>query len=77
MPGKGELLIIKAIGPDGTQERWVTTPRLRGYRTFGPRDLAAVFLSWNGVERAITEIRESEDCSEITFEVHAIPATQH
>jgi hypothetical protein len=67
-----EHFIVKAIGPDGTRECWITTPRRGGLRTFGPRELAAFFVNWDGAEHAIREIQKSENCSEIIFEVHSV-----
>jgi hypothetical protein len=64
--------IVKAIGPVGAPDFWVTTPRLHGLRTFGGRESAACFAKWDGAEHAIQEMRASEDCSEIQFEVEAI-----
>lgn len=72
----GTQYVVKATLENGSQERWITTPRLAGRRTFGPRSAAAVFLSWNGAERAIREIREVENCSAVTFEVQAIERRQ-
>jgi hypothetical protein len=55
----GERFIV-SIGPDGTRECLdYNAPRV-GYARSGPRELAAVFLSWDGAERAIREIQKSE-----------------
>ena len=67
--------IVKASRADGTHVRWVTGPRFKGLRAFGPRDLAALFLSWDGAECAIREIQHSEDCSEVAFEVQSVEWT--
>ncbi len=70
-----ERFIVKAIGPVETHECWLTTPRLDGHRAFGPRHMAAIFLSRDGAERAIREVQKSKDCSGIIFEIHAIKPT--
>jgi hypothetical protein len=69
--------VVRAAAPDGTRERWITTPRRNGLRTFGPRDVAALFMSWDAAETAITEIRKTGACSEVEFEVQKVkPASQ-
>jgi hypothetical protein len=34
--------VVKATGPTG-RATWLTAPRLGGFRTFGPRNMAEVF----------------------------------
>ena len=58
---------------DGTHERWITGPRFKG-RAFGPRNLAALFSSWDGAARDRRNSR-FEECSEVTFEVQSVEWT--
>jgi hypothetical protein len=67
-----EGFIVKAIGPDGTREFWLTTPRRGGLRTFGPRELAAFFLSWDRAADAARETRRLQPCAGIAFEIEAV-----
>jgi hypothetical protein len=67
--------IVKASRRDGTHERWITGPRFKGLRAFGPRNLAASFVSWDGADDAIRDIQKSEDCSDVAFEVQSVEPT--
>jgi hypothetical protein len=71
-----ERFIVQATGPDG-RARWITPHRAKGLRTFGPRELAEVLLSWDAAERAIRQIQRSENCADIDFEVQSVVAAPH
>ena len=71
MPKPGECFIVQATGPGG-RVRWITPYRATGLRAFGPRELADRFLSWDRAERAIREMRRTDDCTDIEFEVQAV-----
>jgi hypothetical protein len=69
-----ERFVVKATGPDQTRPRWLTARRLKGHRAFGPRELAAIFGDWNAAESAIHEMRKSEDCAPLAFEIEPLSA---
>jgi hypothetical protein len=64
--------VVKASLEIRTTVAWLTTPRRHNQRTFGPRHLAAEFPNWDMAELAIREIRKSENCDGIAFEVRSI-----
>jgi hypothetical protein len=58
--------IAKAVGPTG-HAKWLTAPKRHGLRTFGPRELAAVFESIEEAQTAIGATILHEPCDGITF----------
>jgi hypothetical protein len=68
------MFVVKAVGPTG-HAKWLTTPKRHGLRTFGPRELAAVFETVEEAQAAIGATRRHEACDGITFTTEpALPA---
>lgn len=68
---RGMPYIAKATMIDSVASTWLTTPRLHGWRTFGPRDLAETFGTEAEVRAAILAMIDAEDCRGIQFAIEA------
>jgi hypothetical protein len=64
--------VAKAIGPTG-QARWITSPKLGGVRTFGPREMADIFESQEAPVAAIGAMILRQPCDGITFTAEPVP----
>jgi hypothetical protein len=65
--------VAKAIGPSG-QVKWLTTPRLRDMRTFGPRESAEIFANYDEALAPINVMVVDEACGGLRFSIEqALP----
>jgi hypothetical protein len=67
-----EGFLVQAIGPDKTRASWLTAPKRDGLRTFGPRELAEAFSTWDRAADAVRETRRLQPCVGVAFEIHAV-----
>jgi hypothetical protein len=63
--------LAKAIAIDCDKTVWLTTPKLKGMRAFGSRDLAEVFGTREEAKIAILTMIDLEDCRGIQFSIDA------
>jgi hypothetical protein len=58
--------VVSATGPDG-QVKWLTPPKLKGFRTFAAREGAEIFATEQEAESAIGAMLSGEDCRGLIF----------
>jgi hypothetical protein len=63
--------IAKSTTIDSGVPKWLTTPRLHGWRTFGTRKHAQTFGTEADAKTAIHEMIQTEDCRGLDFSVEA------
>jgi|HubBroStandDraft_6_1064221.scaffolds.fasta_scaffold757603_1 hypothetical protein len=71
MVDEAKSFVAKAVGPSG-RATWLTTPRLRGMRAFGPRESAEAFDSYDDALSAINLMIGTEVCDGLRFSIEQV-----